>query len=154
MRGTCFIKGKILDSLNHGEADNSSFFILHSSLLWYTVSIAMQYCWYTYAILLVPGRYTFLVPFFHFVYRQYQGESSDEMQQDSSMRVWGWCEGRKFTLTLTLTTETPINRAFQTESEGVRVKKEKKVFFILEGDKKTKWQGEMIRKIRDISIQE
>ena len=29
VRGTCFIKGKILDSLNHGEADNSSFFILH-----------------------------------------------------------------------------------------------------------------------------
>ena len=36
-----------------------------------------------------------------------------------------WCEGRKFTLTLTLTTETPINRAFQTKSDGVRVKKEK-----------------------------
>ena len=31
VRGTCFIKGKIFDSLNHGEADNSSFFILHSS---------------------------------------------------------------------------------------------------------------------------
>ena len=31
---------------------------------------------------------------------------------------------------LTLTTETPINRAFQAESEGVRVKKEKKFFFI------------------------
>ena len=46
----------------------------------------MQYCWYTYAILLVPGRYTFLVPFFQFVYRQYQGEFSDEMQQDSSMK--------------------------------------------------------------------
>ena len=41
-----------------------------------------------------------------------------------------WCEGRKFALTLTLTTETPINRAFQTESEGVRVKKQKKLFFI------------------------
>ena len=41
----------------------------------------------------------------------------------------GKCEGRKFTLTLTLTTETPINRAFQTKSEGVRVKKEK-FFFI------------------------
>ena len=35
----------------------------------------------------------------------------------------GKCEGRKFALTLALTTETPINRAFQTESEGVRVKK-------------------------------
>ena len=32
------------------------------------------------------------------------------------------------TLTLTLTTETPINRAFQAKSEGVRVKKEKKIF--------------------------
>ena len=44
-------------------------------------------------------------------------------------------EGRKFALTLTLTTETPINRALQTKSEGVRVKKEKKLFFILEVDK-------------------
>ena len=33
------------------------------------------------------------------------------------------------TLTLTLTTETPINRAFQAESEGVRVEKEKKYFY-------------------------
>ena len=33
----------------------------------------------------------------------------------------GKCEGRKFTLTLTLTTETPINRAFQPDCEGVRV---------------------------------
>ena len=40
----------------------------------------------------------------------------------------GKCEGRKFTLTLTLTTETPINRAFRTNCEGVRVKKEKKFF--------------------------
>ena len=40
----------------------------------------------------------------------------------------GKCEGRRFALTLTLTTETPINRAFQTESEGVRVEKEKKIF--------------------------
>ena len=32
-------------------------------------------------------------------------------------------------LTLALTTETPINRAFQTESEGVRVKNKKKLFF-------------------------
>ena len=32
------------------------------------------------------------------------------------------------TLTPTLTTETPINRAFQAKSEGVRVKKEKKFF--------------------------
>ena len=31
-------------------------------------------------------------------------------------------------LTLALTTETPINRAFQTKSEGVRAKKEKNFF--------------------------
>ena len=37
------------------------------------------------------------------------------------------------TLTFTLTTEPPINRVFQAESEGVRVKK-KKSFFILEVD--------------------
>ena len=43
----------------------------------------------------------------------------------------GKCEGRKFTLTLALTTETPINRAFQAESEGVRVEKEKKYFYFL-----------------------
>ena len=30
-----------------------------------------------------------------------------------------------FTLTPTLTTENPINRAFQTNCEGVRVRKEK-----------------------------
>ena len=53
VRGTCFIKGKILDSLNHGEADNSSFFILHSSFF-----IAMIYCQYSYAILLVYLCYT------------------------------------------------------------------------------------------------
>ena len=46
----------------------------------------------------------------------------------------GKCEGKSSSLTLTLTTETTINRAFQKESEGVRVKKEKKVLFILEGD--------------------
>ena len=42
----------------------------------------------------------------------------------------GKCEGRKFTLTLTLTTETTINRAFQAKSEGVRVKKEKNFFYL------------------------
>ena len=113
----------------------------------------MQYCWYTYAILLVPERYTFLVPFFQIVYRQYQGEFSDEMQQDSSMRVWGWCEGREFTLTLTLTTAPPDKQGVSEGKWGCEGKKRKKSFFILEGDKKTKWQGEMIRK-RDISIQE
>ena len=39
----------------------------------------------------------------------------------------GKCEGRKFTLTA----ETTINRAFQAESEGVRVKKEKKLFLFI-----------------------
>ena len=41
----------------------------------------------------------------------------------------GRCEGKYSTLTPTLTTETPINRAFQAESEGVRVKKRKKFLF-------------------------
>ena len=34
-------------------------------------------------------------------------------------------------LTFTLTLETPINRAFQTESEGVRVRKEKNYFYYI-----------------------
>ena len=34
-------------------------------------------------------------------------------------------------LTFTLTLETPINRAFQPESEGVRVRKEKKYFYYI-----------------------
>ena len=47
----------------------------------------------------------------------------------------GKCEGKTFALTLTLTTEAPINRAFQAKSEGVRVKNKKKLFFfILEVD--------------------
>ena len=50
----------------------------------------------------------------------------------------GKCEGRKFTLTLTLTTETPINRAFQANCEGVRVEKEKSFFRSRE---LTSWQG-------------
>ena len=50
----------------------------------------------------------------------------------------GKCEGRKFALTLALTTETPINRAFQTNCEGVRAKKEKK--FFLEVDELTSQQ--------------
>ena len=108
------------------------------TLLWYTVGIPMLYYRYRNAIPLVPGCFASLVPFFQFVYRQYQGEFSDEMQQDSSMRVWGWCEGREFTLTLTLTTETPINRAFQADCEGVRVKKEKKVFLFF-GRKRGIW---------------
>ena len=38
-----------------------------------------------------------------------------------------------FTITPTLTTETPINRAFQANCEGVRVEKEKS-FFIRKSD--------------------
>ena len=59
------------------------------TLLWYTVGIPMLHYRYRYAVPLVPGCFASLVPFFQFVYRQYQGEFSDEMQQDSSMRVWG-----------------------------------------------------------------
>ena len=44
------------------------------------------------------------------------------------VRYEGKCEGKTLALTLTLTTEPPINRAFQPESEGVRVKKEKNFF--------------------------
>ena len=40
----------------------------------------------------------------------------------------GKCEGKYSALTPTLTTETPINRAFQANCEGVRVEKEKKFF--------------------------
>ena len=50
-------------------------------------------------------------------------------KRDLSFWCEGKCERRKYALTLTLTTETPINRAFQAKSEGVRAKKEKKVFF-------------------------
>ena len=46
------------------------------------------------------------------------------------VRCEGKCEGKTFALTLTLTTEPPINRAFQPESEGVRVKNKKKLFFV------------------------
>ena len=40
----------------------------------------------------------------------------------------GKCEGKYSALTPTLTTESPINRAFQANCEGVRVEKEKKFF--------------------------
>ena len=46
----------------------------------------------------------------------------------------GKCEGKYSTLTPTLTTESPINRAFQANCEGVRVEKEKKFFYFLEVD--------------------
>ena len=52
-------------------------------------------------------------------------------------------------LTLALTTETPINRAFQTKSEGVRAKKEKK--FFLEVASK---QRDMCRELSAIGTKE
>ena len=39
-----------------------------------TISIPMLYYQYTYAGPLVPECFTLLVPFFQFVYKQYQGE--------------------------------------------------------------------------------
>ena len=42
--------------------------------LCWTVGIAMLNLWYTYAEPLVPECFTLLVPFFQFVYKQYQGE--------------------------------------------------------------------------------
>ena len=57
------------------------------------------------------------------------------------VRYEGKCEGKTFALTLTLTTEPPINRAFQPESEGVRVKNKKKLFFrFLEADELTRYE--------------
>jgi hypothetical protein len=54
------------------------------------------------------------------------------IQQVSTMKACfqadGKCEGKYFTLTPTLTTETSINRAFQTDCECVRV--EKKTFLL------------------------
>ena len=49
----------------------------------------------------------------------------DEIRVDK----WNTSHSLTSALTSTLTTESPINRAFQAESEGVRVKKEK-LFFI------------------------
>ena len=59
-------------------------------------------------------------------------EDLELIQQVSTMKACfqtdGKCESKYFTLTPTLTTETPINRAFQANCEGVRVEKEKKFF--------------------------
>lgn len=48
---------------------------------------------------------------------------------------WGFLPGDSnlsyFTLTPTLTTEPPINRAFQANCEGVRVEKEKSFFYFI-----------------------
>ena len=48
----------------------------------------------------------------------------------------GKCEGKYSTLTPTLTTETPINRAFQTICEGVRVEKIKIIFLEVDESKR------------------
>ena len=62
----------------------------------------------------------------------HSNEDLELIQQVSTMKACfqadGKCDGKYFTLTPTLTTETPINRAFQTNCEGVRVEKEKKFF--------------------------
>ena len=100
-----------------------------------TVSIPMLHSWCKGAALLVPGCCTFLVPFFQFVYRQYSKSKLElkvkslelfslrcdslilhRLQADNSK-----IEFYPHALTLTLTTETPINRAFQTDCKGVRV---------------------------------
>ena len=41
----------------------------------------------------------------------------------------GKCEGKKFTLTLALTLFLAVSQSVTAKSEGVRVKKEKKLFF-------------------------
>ena len=95
----------------------------------------MLHSWCKGAALLVPGCCTFLVPFFQFVYRQYSKSKLElkvkslelfslrcdslilhRLQADNSK-----IEFYPHALTLTLTTETPINRAFQTDCKGVRV---------------------------------
>ena len=66
----------------------------------------------------------------------YSSEDLELIQQVSTMKACfqadGKCEGKYFTLTPTLTTETPINRAFQANCEGVRVEKEKKFFLFFQ----------------------
>ena len=57
------------------------------------------------------------------------------IQQVSTMKACfqtdGKCEGKYSALTPTLTTESPINRAFQANCEGVRVEKGKSFFLEL-----------------------
>lgn len=48
---------------------------------------------------------------------------------DSNLSFFTLTPSHPHTLTPTLTTESPINRAFQTICEGVRVEKEKKFFY-------------------------
>ncbi len=42
-----------------------------SANLWFTGSIAMRYCWYTYAALLVQGCCTFSARVLHFYWHYY-----------------------------------------------------------------------------------
>ena len=105
---------------------------------------------YSYAALSVQGCCTFgarmmhfywhyyskvFTPFFLFVDRQYQRRIKSSffilLQQDLSMRVWGWCEGKKLTLTLTLTLFIAVCQPVTVKSEGVRVKKQKKIFYYI-----------------------
>lgn len=59
----------------------------------------------------------------------YSSEDLEFIQQVSTMKACfqtdGKCEGKYSAPTPTLTTESPINRAFQANCEGVRVEKEK-----------------------------
>ena len=57
--------------------------------LCWTVGIAMLNLWYSYAEPLVPECYTLLVPFFQFVYRQYQGENQNEEWRNEVRRPEG-----------------------------------------------------------------
>ena len=83
-----------------------------------TIGIAMLYLWYQDALL-----------FWYRFFNLFTGNIKVNLvTKCSKIHLWGCegrCEGREFTLTLTLTTETPINRAFQADCEGVRVRKKK-----------------------------
>ena len=117
--------------------------ISYQKKLYQRISEAAMYRQYTYAALLVQGCCTFLVPFFQFVYRQYSKSKLElkvkslelfSLRCDSLIIHRLQVDNSKFefyphTLTLTLTTETPINRASQQDCEGVRVRKEKSFFY-------------------------
>ena len=100
----------------------------------------MLHFWCKGAAPLVPGCCAFtgtiilkvFTPFFLFVDRQYQRRIKSSffilLQQDLSMRVWGWCEGKKLTLTLALTLFVAVCQSVTAKSEGVRVEKQKLFF--------------------------
>ena len=48
--------------------------------------------------------------------------------EDKYYLDWGKCEGKKFTLTLTLTLFITVCQLVTAKGEGVRVKNEKKIF--------------------------